>query len=72
MTTLSKKKLVVDELKDIPDNIVQEVLDFIRFLKYKGKTFGARKDKVLTSFASESSLSKDWLKPEEEEAWKNL
>lgn len=27
---------------------------------------------VLTHFASEKALAKDWLLPEEEEAWKDL
>jgi len=26
----------------------------------------------MTHFASEKALSKDWLSPEEDEAWKNL
>jgi hypothetical protein len=29
-------------------------------------------DKVLTHYASEKSLSIDWLSPVEDEAWKNL
>ena len=29
-------------------------------------------DKPLTYFASEQSLAKDWLSPEEDNAWKNL
>jgi hypothetical protein len=29
-------------------------------------------DKIMTHFASEKALSKDWLSPEEDEAWKNL
>ncbi len=29
-------------------------------------------DKILTHFAIEKSLAKDWLSPEEDEAWKNL
>jgi hypothetical protein len=29
-------------------------------------------DSVFTHFASETSLGKDWLLPEEDEAWKNL
>ncbi|MCY7362021.1 MAG: DUF2281 domain-containing protein [Ignavibacteria bacterium] len=32
-----------------------------------------KKDKTFeVTMMSESSLSKDWLKPEEDEAWKNL
>lgn len=29
-------------------------------------------DKNLTHFASEKSLAKDWLTPEEDKAWENL
>ncbi len=29
-------------------------------------------DAVLTHFSSESSLAKDWNKPEEDKAWENL
>ena len=29
-------------------------------------------DTTLTHFASEKSLAKDWLSPEEDEAWKDL
>ncbi len=29
-------------------------------------------DKVMTHFASEKVLIKDWLLPEEDEAWKDL
>lgn len=31
-----------------------------------------RKEKLDTAIASESSLKKDWLMPEEDEAWQNL
>lgn len=30
------------------------------------------REKLATSIASESSLSKDWLRPEEDEAWQDL
>jgi hypothetical protein len=32
----------------------------------------SQNDLVLTHFASESILAKDWLSPQEDEAWKNL
>jgi len=41
--------------------------DFIQFLKTK-----IIKEKLDISIASESSLKKDWLRPEEDVAWKNL
>jgi len=48
-------------------NSLDEVLDFIRYLKYRKST----ETREITAM-SESSLSKDWLKPEEDEAWKEL
>jgi len=30
------------------------------------------KDRILTHFASQSVLAKDWLTPEEDEFWKDL
>jgi hypothetical protein len=47
--------------------VTNEVLDFIKFLKTK-----VIKERMNIAIASESSLKKDWLKPEEEEAWQNL
>jgi len=43
------------------------VLDFVHFLKAK-----ITKERLDTAIASESSLKKDWLRPEEDEAWQNL
>jgi hypothetical protein len=42
-------------------------LSFIHFLKGK-----ASKEKMGTAILSESVLAKDWISPEEDEAWKNL
>ncbi|OGP87981.1 MAG: DUF2281 domain-containing protein, partial [Deltaproteobacteria bacterium RBG_16_48_10] len=46
---------------------LDEVLDFVQFLKTK-----TVKERLSTAIASESSLKKDWMKPEEDEAWQNL
>ena len=51
----------------IPDDLFEEILDFIRFLKFR-----SRKDGLETAIASGSSLQKDWLKTEEEKAWQDL
>jgi hypothetical protein len=63
----TKKELVLKEVENMPDVLVDEILDFILFLKTKSS-----KEIAETLIISESSLSKDWLKPEEEEAWQNL
>lgn len=67
---------------NLPLNFNQ-VVDLIRQLPYKEKlrlTEVLKKetkqqpenDKILTHFASEKVLAKDWLSPEEDEAWKDL
>lgn len=47
--------------------ITNGVLDFVYFLKAK-----IAREKLEVIITSESSLSKDWLKPEEDQAWQNL
>jgi len=46
---------------------VRELLDFTLFLEVK-----ALQEGVGTAIASETSLMKDWLRPEEDEAWQDL
>ena len=64
---MSKKELLFNEIERMPDSFLDEVFDFVYYLRTK-----VIKEKVETAISSESSLKKDWLRPEEEEAWKNL
>lgn len=64
---MSKKELLISEIEKVPEPFLDEVLDFIYFLKTK-----VIKERLDTAIASESSLKKDWLKPEEDEAWQSL
>ncbi|MEG3842968.1 hypothetical protein [Microcoleus sp. herbarium14] len=64
---MNAKELLLKEVENIPEFILEEVWDFLQFLKFK-----YNKDKLETSLLSESSLEKDWLKLEEDEAWQNL
>ncbi len=64
---MSKKELLINEIEQVPEPFLDEVLDFIKFLKTK-----IIKERMNITIASESSLKKDWLKPEEDEAWQNL
>jgi Protein of unknown function (DUF2281) len=61
------KKIILNEIEKIPEPFLEEILDFIRFLKKKHM-----KKRIETAIASESALKKDWLKIEEDEAWKDL
>ena len=64
---MSKKELLVREIEQVPELFLDELWDFIQFLKTK-----IVREKLEIAVASESSLKKDWLKPEEDEAWQDL
>lgn len=64
---MRNKEILINELDDIPEQFLDEVLDFIHFLKAK-----FIRERINTAIASESSLGKDWLNPEEDEAWQGL
>ncbi len=64
---MSKKELLISEIEQVPEPFLDELLDFVHFLKTK-----IIKEKLNITIASESSLKKDWLRPEEDEAWQSL
>jgi hypothetical protein len=64
---MSKKDILINEIQEIPEPLLSEVLDFVHFLKSR-----IAREKFEVLIASESSLSKDWLRPEEDDAWQNL
>lgn len=61
------KAILHKEIDTLPDEFTREMLDFVRFLKEKY----IKEQKEIT-LLRESSLRKDWLLPEEDEAWQNL
>jgi Protein of unknown function (DUF2281) len=65
--TMSNKEQLIAEIDTLPEPLVQEVLDFVEFLRTK-----IAGDSTELAVASESSLKKDWLRPEEEAAWQDL
>ncbi len=64
---MNTKEQLINEIEETPEPLLSEVLDFLHFLKTK-----TVQDKQYTAVMSESSLRKDWLSPEEDEAWQNL
>lgn len=68
---MGKENLLLDsvlrEIHQASNPMLSRVLDYIRLLKAKEEKEGWD-----FAIASESSLEKDWLKPEEDEAWKDL
>ncbi len=64
---MTLRQLILEEMDKMPDTFLEEVLDFVRALQAKNLT-----QKAEVAMVSESSLRRDWLKPEEDEAWRNL
>jgi hypothetical protein len=64
---MTAREALFREIQQVPEPLLQEVLDFIRFVQVRGAGDGFE-----TAIASEPSLSRDWLKPEEDAAWEDL
>ena len=65
--TRSKLDILIAEVEQVPEPLLDEVLDFVRFLKAQR----ALEQREL-ALASEPVLSRDWLTPEEDAAWQDL
>jgi hypothetical protein len=64
---MSTREVLMNEIKEVPEPFLKEVLDFVHFIKAK-----IAHEKLDITIMSESSLGKDWLNPEEDEAWQGL
>lgn len=64
---MPNRAAVLHEIENVPEPLLGEVLDFIKFVKAK-----AIREGLYTAIASESTLKKDWLCAEEDEAWGDL
>ena len=61
------KETLHKEIDTLPEEFTEEVYDFLTFLKRKRV-----KAIMETTLLSESSLKKDWLCAEEDDAWQAL
>ena len=64
---MTTKEKLVHEIEDLPDPVVDEVMDFVQFLKRK-KGLSPSEPMLL----SEEALKKEWMNDAEDEAWRNL
>ncbi|HAE40268.1 MAG TPA: DUF2281 domain-containing protein [Candidatus Riflebacteria bacterium] len=64
---MTRRSELLKEIETVPEPLLAEVIDFVKFLKMK-----AVKEANYDAVASESTLKKDWLKVEEDKAWKDL
>ncbi|MEN6487328.1 MAG: DUF2281 domain-containing protein [Smithella sp.] len=61
------KEILYKEIDTLPEEFTEELYDFVTFLKTKYV-----KEHMETALLSESSLRKDWLSAEEDDAWRAL
>ena len=67
MATVTKKQEdILRELKQLPKDTMDEILDFIKFLKLRDS------DATDAYISGEKSSEEDWLEPEEDKAWQDL
>jgi hypothetical protein len=64
---MSNKDILIQEIEEIPDEKLQEIIDFVRFIKSR-----QQEEEIGVTLVSEPSLAKDWMKPEEDAAWSDL
>lgn len=64
---MTNRELLLNELEETPEPLLGEILDFVQFLKTK-----ALKPSLETAWVSAPVLGRDWLRPEEDEAWQGL
>jgi hypothetical protein len=64
---MTTREAIQRELEQAPETVLAEALVYIRLLR-------SMREKGIadTMLASEASLKKDWLRPEEEAAWQSL
>ena len=64
---MTAREQLVEEIKETPDAILAEVAHCLRYRRAKAE-LEPFDGLALTA----SALARDWLSPEEEEAWKTL
>jgi hypothetical protein len=64
---MNTKEAIAHEIEQAPEPLLEQVLEFLLSLKSQ-----YQQEKLEITMMSESSLAKDWLSPEEDEAWQDL
>ena len=67
MFIMNNKKQLLKEIEEVPEDKIHEVIDFVRFVKMKG-----RDENIDSMLISESSLAEAWNNPMDDEVWSDL
>ena len=65
------KENLVKRIEKLPPQLLEEVANYIDYIEFK-RIKDHKFDIDNITLVSEKSLSKDWLRPEEDEAWEDL
>jgi DNA replication initiation complex subunit (GINS family) len=74
MDTTSRREKLKQALQHIPDDLLGELDEYMKYLQYKKKKANSPGNTASmdTAYASETVLGKDWNRPEEDQAWQDL
>lgn len=74
MATTSTREKLQQELQRIPDDLLGELHEYMKYLQYKKhqKSSSVETASMETAYASEEVLGKDWNSSEEDQAWQDL
>jgi len=64
---MTAKEAIVQAVEDLPEDCLDDLAHYVEALRQR-----AALQTVPTALASEAVLAKDWLRPEEDEAWRDL
>ena len=64
---MTDKEAVLQEIDELPQECISDVLEYVRRLKLQAAI--QRSDAAI---ASETVWAKDWLRSEEDDAWRDL
>jgi hypothetical protein len=64
---MTAKEAILKAVEDLPEECLDDLARYVEELRQKTALRAAP-----TASASEAVLAKDWLRPEEDEAWRDL
>jgi hypothetical protein len=65
--TMTAKEAILKAVEDLPEERLGELACYAALLRHKSAVEASP-----MALASEPTLAKDWLRPEEDEAWRDL
>ena len=69
---MSQVEDLVKEIKSLPPVLITEIADYVGYIKKRHNINVKGLAGQEITLASEQSLAKDWMKPEEDTAWQDL